>query len=61
MDQQVIGIKLEDLKQIKNVVAVAGGVNKAKGVYGAVKGGYVNTLIVDERLALGLLDLEAKQ
>ena len=31
LDQQVIGIKLEDLKQIKNVVAVAGGVNKAKG------------------------------
>ena len=61
LDQQVIGIKLEDLKQIKNVVAVAGGVNMAKGVYGAVKGGYVNTLIVDERLALGLLDLEAKQ
>ncbi len=56
-DQQVIGIKLEDLKQIENVVGIAGGVSKAKAVCGALKGGYINTLIVDERLALELLRL----
>lgn len=55
LDRQVIGISLEELKRIKNVVLVAGGEGKAKTVAGAVRGGYVNTLIVDEKLADKLL------
>lgn len=55
LDKKVIGISLEELKNIKNVVLVAGGERKARTVLGAVKGGYINTLIVDETLAVKML------
>lgn len=55
LDRKVIGISLEELKRIKNVVLVAGGQGKAKTVLGAVRGGYVNTLIIDETLAEKML------
>lgn len=57
LDKKVIGISLEDLKNIDNVVAVAAGTKKAKSVFGALNGGYINTLIIDELLALEVLKL----
>lgn len=55
LDKKVIGISLEELRQIKDVILAAGGEQKAKTVLGALRGGYINTLIVDERLAKKLL------
>lgn len=56
LDKKVIGISLDELKAIKNVVLVAGGERKARTVLGAVRGGYINTLIVDETLAVKMLE-----
>ncbi|WP_409294253.1 sugar-binding transcriptional regulator [Peribacillus sp. SCS-26] len=59
--KQLIGISLEKLKKADNVIGVAGGRNKTDAIYGALKGGYINTLITDEQTALTLMEKEAKE
>lgn len=53
----VIGVELEVLRNRPRVVAVAGGEEKAEAILGAIRGGYVKTLITDEAAARGVLDL----
>lgn len=60
LDKKVIGIQLSDLETIENVVVVAGGANKAKDVLSALNTGYINTLIIDEKLAEAILSLNQK-
>jgi DNA-binding transcriptional regulator LsrR (DeoR family) len=48
---KVIGITLEELKSIKNVIAVVEGSHKMESVLGALKGEYINVLIIDEQTA----------
>lgn len=50
-DDQIMAIKLDDVKKVKNVITIATGTRKAKAVIAALKGGYINTLIVDDVLA----------
>lgn len=57
LDKKVIGISLNDLKHIENVMAVAVGEKKAICLFGALNGGYINTLVIDELLARSILDL----
>lgn len=54
-----IGLSISRLKEMKNVVGVAGGPEKIDAIYGAMKGGYVQTLITDEDSALRLMKKEA--
>jgi deoxyribonucleoside regulator len=51
----VIGINLDQLKAIPEVVAVAGGMEKVRAVLGALRGGYVKTLITDTETAQAVL------
>jgi deoxyribonucleoside regulator len=51
----VIGINLEQLKAIPNVVAIAGGMEKVRAVLGALRGGYIKTLITDTATAQAVL------
>lgn len=55
LNKQVIGISLKDLKEIPNVILVAVGERKKAAVLGGLRGGYINTMIVDEHLARGVL------
>jgi lsr operon transcriptional repressor len=50
-----IGIELEDLAKIPNVVAVAGGMAKLPALRGALSGGYLSTLVTTEDVARALL------
>lgn len=50
-----IGIGLEQLREMPNVVGVAGGRHKAEAVLGAIRGGYVKVLVTDENTAEELL------
>ena len=43
----MLGIGYDDLKRCKNVVCVAYGEAKAAAVAGALRGGFINTLIID--------------
>lgn len=47
----VIGIGLDQIKKINRVIAVAGGKDKARAILGALRGGYVDTLVTDEATA----------
>lgn len=50
-----IGVSLEELKRIPQKIAVVSGEKKAQAVSGALKGGYIDVLYVDEKLAQKLL------
>ena len=51
-----IGIGLDQLRELPNVVGVAGGRHKAEAVLGAIRGGYIKVLVTDENTAEELLD-----
>ena len=50
-----VGLSLDDLRNCKRVVAVAGGVEKADAVKGALVSGIIDELAVDDSLARALL------
>lgn len=51
LDERIIALSLDDLKTISPVVAVAGGDDKVEAILGALRGGYLDVLIVDEATA----------
>ncbi|MCX8025911.1 MAG: sugar-binding transcriptional regulator [Thermanaerothrix sp.] len=55
VDQRVIGITLEQLRQIKRVVGVAGGPQKIEVLRGALRGRLINVLITDHATASQLV------
>lgn len=56
LEERVIGVSLEDLKAISRVVGVAGGAEKYHAILGALRGGFINTLITDVEIARRLLE-----
>lgn len=57
LNKQVIGIGLEALREINQVVAVAGSKEKAPAILGALRGGYINSLVTDDRAATEIIKL----
>jgi DNA-binding transcriptional regulator LsrR (DeoR family) len=55
-NNKVIGISLEDLKQIKEVVAVVEGTHKLESIKGALNGGIIDVLIIDEQTAAAIIE-----
>ncbi|TLN23458.1 sugar-binding transcriptional regulator [bacterium] len=53
--QGVIGIDLEQLRAIPEVIAIAGGLEKAKAILGALQGGLIKTLVTDTATAREIL------
>lgn len=51
LSERMIGIALEDLINCKNVVCIAYGHAKAEAIRGALKGGFIDTLILDTECA----------
>jgi deoxyribonucleoside regulator len=58
LDERVIGISLQSMRQLGRVVGVAGGSEKFEAILGALRGGYINTLITDTATAQKLLKAE---
>ncbi len=50
-EDPVIGITLDKLKKCDHVIALASGIDKAKAIAGALRGGYVDVLITDYHTA----------
>lgn len=49
---RVVGIPLESLADDrKTVIAVAGGASKARAIVGAIRGGFIDVLVTDEKTA----------
>ena len=53
----VIGISLEQLCRVPNVIAVSSGSNKAQAILSAIKGKIIQTLITDDLTAQSILTL----
>ena len=58
LDDRRIGISLADLRAVPNVIAVAGGEDKAAAVQALLRSRVVNTMITDAGTAARLLDEE---
>ena len=57
----VIGINLDQIRAVPQVIAIAGGMEKTKAILGALKGGFVNTLITDTATAQAVLAEDRKE
>lgn len=58
-EEHLIGLTLEDFKQIPIRVGVACGLEKKEAILSVLRGGYINVLITDEKVANYLIE-EAK-
>ena len=56
LDARTVAVELNDLKQAKYTIAVAGGEEKKEVLLAGLKGGYFNVLITDEGVAEYLMD-----
>ncbi len=61
LSTRILGLNLEQLKEMPRTVGIATGPDKASGVAAVLKGGYVNTLICDRDLAEALLKNEPQK
>ena len=57
INHRVVGTSLETLLNINMGIGVAGGSRKGAAILGAIRGGYINVLITDERAAQKILAL----
>ena len=55
LNNKVIGVSLAELKNIKKVIAVTVGEHKVKSVLGALRGGFIDVLITDEKTAEAII------
>lgn len=55
LEDRIVGLSLEDVRQVPTVIAVAGGPSKVAPILGALRGRYVDVLITDETTAQQLL------
>jgi deoxyribonucleoside regulator len=58
LNHRIVGIELEALHDIKQVIGVAGGEAKAEAILGALRGGHVNVLVTDDAAASKVLVLD---
>jgi DNA-binding transcriptional regulator LsrR (DeoR family) len=58
IDERVIGITLEQLSKIKQVIGVGGGLQKEAAIRGALQGNYIHVLITDHITAKLLTEKE---
>lgn len=54
--ERVVGIRLEELRQKRDVVAVTMGAERAVALYSALRSGLVNSLVADEGCAQAVVD-----
>jgi len=57
LNGRTIGISLQALGQAENAIAVVYGLHKAAGVLGALRGGFLNIMVLDELTAREVLRL----
>ncbi|TLS38726.1 sugar-binding transcriptional regulator [Pseudalkalibacillus caeni] len=60
LNDKVIGIPLEGLKEIKEVICVVEGTHKLESIRGALEGSYLDVLVIDEPTASRLLGIKGK-
>lgn len=61
LHRRLIGVALEELHNIRYVIGVAGGREKAEAIMGALRGRYLHCLVTDDQAAAGILELAANE
>lgn len=56
IDERMISTPLENLKELNNVIGVAGGIDKVEAIRAVLNGEYLDVLITDEVTASALLE-----
>jgi dihydroxyacetone kinase-like protein len=59
-NQRIIGITLDDLRQIPTVIAVAAGTEKIQAILGALRTQAIDVLCTDDQAARVILDQHPK-
>lgn len=54
---RVLALELHELRAVETIAGVAGGAEKARGLLGALRGGWLDVLITDQAAAAGALQL----
>ena len=57
LNQRIVGIELEDLQRIPQVLAIARGITKAQAIHAALIAGYLTVLATDDVTARAVLTL----
>jgi DNA-binding transcriptional regulator LsrR (DeoR family) len=57
LEARMIGVSLAQLRSVECVVAIAGGVNKASAILGALRTGVVDALVTDDVAARKVLEM----
>jgi len=60
LHRRIVAFPIEDLRQMDNIIGLAGGKAKVKAILGALQGKFIKILITDEETAKDLLKLEEK-
>jgi DNA-binding transcriptional regulator LsrR (DeoR family) len=58
---RVVGLTLEELKQVPLRIGVAGTAAKTRAIYGALRGGHLTCIVTDEAAAEGVIDFYHSQ
>ena len=58
LHRRIVSLSIEELRDMKRVIGVAGGNRKIKSILGALHGRFVNILITDENTAKSIIHLE---
>jgi len=61
VNRRAVALDAESIRRIPKVVAVSGGVPKAKAIAAALRGGLVNCLVTDARAAQAVLQLHRER
>ena len=56
-NDRVAAMRLQDIRKVPSKIGIAGGKKKAEAVAGAVRGGFINILIIDSECAKELIDM----
>ena len=59
--ERTISISFDNLKKVPCIIGIAGGKQKHKAILGALRTGYINTLITDEETAKNILKNQKKE
>lgn len=56
LELHLLGMDLERLKKVENVICVSGGDKKIEAIKAAAEAGYFNILVTDQKTAIGIMD-----
>jgi DNA-binding transcriptional regulator LsrR (DeoR family) len=58
LDNRVVGLSLAEIRNINQVIGIAGGATKIKAIHGALNGKLIDVLVTDQQTAQSILAIE---